>query len=330
MDLYQSRGVFLFKKNYILKRGQILFREGEKSNGMFVVRKGELEVYITQGHREVELASVSAGGMIGEMALFDQKPRSASVRARLETEVSHITVEDFIQLKKQIPTWFVGLMSTLSGRLRSTNDKLQKIEIRQLKRYKGTLRILNAFAVLWQIHGVKEGKVITVEKAAVLDSLGKMLPDDGDFFENVFIALERLQIISIQKTGRGTVFAANSRVALLKFTEYLSKFVLRKPGLKCLDDDQLNILKTLAIEIQLSLLDQFQIGFTELRAAGIRQKYNIDNWMNAIMIFDEFDETIQLARNSDGQMAIKTHKSTLKDICEFQKAIRLLADMHLD
>ena len=51
---------------------------------MFLVRKGELQVFVTQGSKEVNLAVVGAGGMIGEMALFDQKPRSASVRAKEE------------------------------------------------------------------------------------------------------------------------------------------------------------------------------------------------------------------------------------------------------
>ena len=96
-------GVGVAGANKICKPGQVLFKSGDASDGMYIIRKGELRVYLEQDGKEVVLATIGDGGMIGEMALFDRQPRSASVKATKETEVTHITVGDFEKLMKQIP-----------------------------------------------------------------------------------------------------------------------------------------------------------------------------------------------------------------------------------
>ena len=114
--------------NKSLKAGAVVFKAGDSADGMYLVRKGELVVYFEQGGKEVILARIPEGGMVGEMALFDRMPRSASVKASMDAEITHISLDDFGKLMRQIPKWFVGLMSALSGRLRVTNDRLKVIE----------------------------------------------------------------------------------------------------------------------------------------------------------------------------------------------------------
>ena len=77
-----------------IKAGAVLFRAGDPADGMYLVRKGELMVYLEQNGTEVKLANVGAGNMIGEMAFFDKKPRSASVKANEDTEITIITNAD--------------------------------------------------------------------------------------------------------------------------------------------------------------------------------------------------------------------------------------------
>ncbi len=77
--------------NKVLKEGQVLFKAGDKPDGMYLIRKGELRVYLEQDGKEVSLASIGEAGMIGEMGLFDAQPRSASVKATKETVVKHIS-----------------------------------------------------------------------------------------------------------------------------------------------------------------------------------------------------------------------------------------------
>ena len=65
----------------VLEKGEILFREGDPSDCMFVIKKGRIAITKTKGSGEIVLAELHAGQMLGEMAFFDNKPRSAGARA---------------------------------------------------------------------------------------------------------------------------------------------------------------------------------------------------------------------------------------------------------
>ena len=312
-------------KNYTLKPGQILFKEGEKSNGMFLVRKGQLQVFVTQGSKEVNLAVVGAGGMIGEMALFDQKPRSASVRAKEESEVSHITNDDFVNLMKQIPKWFVGLMTTLSGRLRSTNDRLQKVEAKSSRPYQGLLRTLHVLDLIWSVYGEKEGKSTSLVKAVAMDAIRQILPDDYGIFEEVLLTLEESQMITSTKTGRGITLQAQSKGGLSRFAEYLSQFVETHPGVHCLSDDAINILHTIDGHLKQSPYESLQMGFKDLVQAGMDAQHDISQWAATLAVFKDFGDSIQLVKGSDGKPALKVHKDSINKVLEYHQVIRRLA-----
>ncbi len=68
------------------KSGQALFEEGDKSDGLYLIRKGSVMVSRRIGGRDVVLSYVSAGHYVGEMALMQDAPRSATVRAAVPTE----------------------------------------------------------------------------------------------------------------------------------------------------------------------------------------------------------------------------------------------------
>jgi thioredoxin reductase/Fe-S-cluster-containing dehydrogenase component len=68
------------------KAGDALFCEGDKSDGLYLIRKGSVMVSRTLGGREVVLSYVSAGNYVGEMALMLDAPRSATIRAAVPTE----------------------------------------------------------------------------------------------------------------------------------------------------------------------------------------------------------------------------------------------------
>ena len=68
------------------KAGEVLFSEGDRSDGLYLIRKGSVMVSRTIGGREVVLSYVSAGNYVGEMALMLDAPRSATVRAAVPCE----------------------------------------------------------------------------------------------------------------------------------------------------------------------------------------------------------------------------------------------------
>ena len=68
------------------KADEALFMEGDKSDGLYLIRKGSVMVSRLLGGKEVVLSYVSAGNYVGEMALVQDAPRSATVRAAVPTE----------------------------------------------------------------------------------------------------------------------------------------------------------------------------------------------------------------------------------------------------
>ena len=213
----------------VLKPGDSIFRSGDPSDGMYLVRRGELVVYLDQGGKEVVLATIGEGGMVGEMALFDQKPRSASVKASKDTEVTQITNDDFTKLMKQIPKWFVTLMSTLSTRLRVTNERLQKAESGgavssgTAKPFEELIRTIVTIELLWNKEGSKEGqKEWALPRKNIEDFARSFFGRDSEKFSKVIDILAAASIITSKSDAqKQTVLTAPNRGAFRQITDFL-------------------------------------------------------------------------------------------------------------
>ncbi len=64
-----------------LAKNEILFREGDPSDAMYVIKSGRIAITKAKGSGEIILAEKVGGEMLGEMAFFDSKPRSAGAKA---------------------------------------------------------------------------------------------------------------------------------------------------------------------------------------------------------------------------------------------------------
>jgi CRP-like cAMP-binding protein len=103
-----------------LEPGQVLFDKGETGSQMYVVKSGE--VTIGDGNHVFE--RLSMGGIVGEMALMDKGPRSATVRAVTEAEVIPIDQRRFLFMVQQTPFFAIRVMRVMSARLRAMNERI--------------------------------------------------------------------------------------------------------------------------------------------------------------------------------------------------------------
>lgn len=101
------------------QRGELLLEEGAVGLGMFVITQGRVEVFRGEGAGKVELARLSSGDLLGEIALVDELPRSASARALERTECLLITRQAFRSLTRNDPEIAWCIVPTLAARLRS-------------------------------------------------------------------------------------------------------------------------------------------------------------------------------------------------------------------
>ena len=102
-----------------LKPGETLFSEGDPALCMYVVRSGT--VRIASGNTVLE--EIGAGSILGEMALIEDTPRSATVTAVTDCEIAMVDHRRFLFLVQQTPSFALNVMKVLSHRLREMNRR---------------------------------------------------------------------------------------------------------------------------------------------------------------------------------------------------------------
>jgi CRP-like cAMP-binding protein len=106
-----------------LRRGEVLFHEGDEGDKLYVVLDGKVKLGRTSSDgRENLLAILGPGQMFGELSLFDPGPRSATVTAVTDATFSSLSHEDRLRGLDGRPAVARGRLAQLAGRLRRAND----------------------------------------------------------------------------------------------------------------------------------------------------------------------------------------------------------------
>lgn len=111
-----------------LKKGELLFAEGETSRAMYLIRSGMIRIYKKKGDSFIEIDTVHSGQILGELAFLDGNPRSASGEALTECELMEISGPTFQQVLGKLPDWLKILMKTIVGRLRAASTRIRQLE----------------------------------------------------------------------------------------------------------------------------------------------------------------------------------------------------------
>ena len=107
--------------------GQIVFREGDASDTCYVVRSGRARAIREHADgRTITLATFGPGDIFGELAMFEDELRSATVEAVQDTSVVAVLGPDMRRLMVEHPEISIRLVVALGRRLRETNDRLAK------------------------------------------------------------------------------------------------------------------------------------------------------------------------------------------------------------
>lgn len=99
--------------------GEIIFAQGDTDNDcMYVVEQGQVEI---ANHKKF-LELIDAGGFFGEMALVNNKPRSASATAKTDCVIVKVNEGDFYFLIQHSPHFVLQMMQVLSERVRRNTE----------------------------------------------------------------------------------------------------------------------------------------------------------------------------------------------------------------
>jgi len=118
------------KEERTYRANEDLFREGERGDEFFVLQEGEVAVRKRIEENVVELARLKTGAMIGEMALLDNMPRSATVTAVSLSRVTVINRLVFEAVLAKVPLWLRSIVKIVTSRLRDANTRVGKAILR--------------------------------------------------------------------------------------------------------------------------------------------------------------------------------------------------------
>ena len=115
-----------------IEKGEVIVRQGELADSFFVIASGKVKVYMTEGDREVILKTLGAGDYFGELPMFDQEPRSASVAAIERCHLQTLTYKSFLRAMEGSADIARCLLQTLARRLRDADRKIGTLALKDI------------------------------------------------------------------------------------------------------------------------------------------------------------------------------------------------------
>jgi CRP-like cAMP-binding protein len=116
----------------VYRDGEVIIRQGDVGDCMYVIQEGQVEVLVDQDGKEVQLGTREVGHFVGEMAIFDQKPRSATVRALGCARILTVDKESILRRIQQDPSLAYRMVQTMSHRIRGLSMELAVLNQRPL------------------------------------------------------------------------------------------------------------------------------------------------------------------------------------------------------
>jgi CRP/FNR family transcriptional regulator len=173
--------------------GEVVFREGDESDTCYIVREGRARATHEHGDgRAITLATFGPGDIFGELAMFENERRSATVEAIEPTSVVAVLGPDMRALMREHSEIATRLVIALGRRLREANERLSRQSFQTVQS-----RVATVLSQLVAQAGPGSGEVLVTATQADLAQLAGSSRESASRFLAV---LERAGVIS---QGRG-------------------------------------------------------------------------------------------------------------------------------
>lgn len=176
--------------------GQIVFREGDASDTCYIVRSGRARaVREHPDGRTITLATFGTGDIFGELAMFEDELRSATVEAVQRTSAVAVLGPDMRRLMVEHPQIAIRLLAALGRRLRETNDRLAKQSFQTVQ---SRVAVVLGELVAQAVQDGAAGQEVLL--TATQSDLAKLAGSSRESASRFLAVLERAGVIS---QGRG-------------------------------------------------------------------------------------------------------------------------------
>jgi CRP/FNR family transcriptional regulator, cyclic AMP receptor protein len=108
--------------------GELIVREGAPGDSMYFIQAGHVDVLHERDGQEVHLTTLGEGDIFGEIALFQQEVRSATVRARGEVRLLTLDKRAFLRRVHEDPSLAYRMLQKMSNRIRELSSELARLK----------------------------------------------------------------------------------------------------------------------------------------------------------------------------------------------------------
>ncbi len=155
-------------------KNSIIINEGDDTGSFYIILKGRVKVYLTDDSgKEVILNILGEGDFLGEVALLDEEPRSASVVTLEDSRFAVLNRQSFIECINENPQLSLKIMQGLTQRLRALSENVRSLALMDV--YGRVARLLLELAVDKDSDKVIEERLTQTEIAARVGASSKMV-----------------------------------------------------------------------------------------------------------------------------------------------------------
>ncbi|PIS11360.1 MAG: porin [Bdellovibrio sp. CG10_big_fil_rev_8_21_14_0_10_47_8] len=218
-----------------IERDHYLFREGDPPDSMYVVKSGKFAVVKTKQTSEIVLAEIGPGAMVGEMAFFDNKPRSASVKALKDSEVIALPYKALHAQFQSFPEWCKAIMRTVNDHLRNANQRIKQLERNETDDDLFPPHTMNKLVAILNFVGHRYGKPSEDKKSLTINGYLlrnytiQIFQEAAHKMQKLLETLEGLKMVKIEDLGEGRQQIINHQPDFLfSFVDWHNEWLFKK------------------------------------------------------------------------------------------------------
>ncbi len=217
-----------------------LFREGDGPDAMYIIKSGAFAITKTKGSSEIVLAEIKTGAMVGEMALFDLKPRSANVKATKDSEVIALPYEGLLKQLETLPVWVRAIMKTMNENMREANKKIKMLENPNAEQERYAPHVVNKLISIINFvglrYGQKEGDALIIPQNRLRNTTIQIFQEATNKMQTMLQGLESMGFVKIEDLGEGKQKISNFQPdALFEFVDWYNEWLFKQ------DKDKINV-----------------------------------------------------------------------------------------
>jgi CRP-like cAMP-binding protein len=112
----------------VYQDGEVIIYQGEVGNCMYIVQEGQVEVFVEKEGQEIRLELLGEGEIVGEMAIFENEVRSATVRATGQARLLTVDKINFLRRVHEDPSLAYRIVQSMSHRIREMNKEVARLK----------------------------------------------------------------------------------------------------------------------------------------------------------------------------------------------------------